>query len=67
MEDDKKSSAHRADVHDEEKVWAPALEKTSPVSPLDEVVKPRAGTLSLFERVTYFLTRYGIETTGYDR
>lgn len=68
MQNDKDAAVPRADVHDEEKIWVPALDKNPLGSALvDDAAKPRASTFSLFERITYLLTRYGIETTGYEQ
>ncbi|GJE86609.1 cytosine-purine permease [Phanerochaete sordida] len=68
MSDDKDAVPRNlSPPHDEEKVWVPALDGSSPEPVLvDDAVKPQARVFSLFERVTFFLTRYGIETNGID-
>lgn len=68
MSDDKDAIPRNLSApRDEEKMWVPALDGSSPEPALvDDAVKPQARVFSLFERITFFLTRYGIETNGCD-
>lgn len=55
------------DEHDREKASLHSMDKASPeVLPVDDIPKTPPETRPFLEKITYFLTRYGIETNGYD-
>lgn len=67
MQDNKEiSMPQMQDEHDREKASLHSMDKASPVLPADDIPKTRPETWPFLERITYFLTRYGIETNGYD-